>query len=285
MSKYAYVRVSTDTQNPDRQIEAMLKLGIDRDLIIVEVGSGKDFQRPKWKMLRGILKAGDTLYLDEVSRLGRNYDEVIDEWKSLERNKGVSIVCLNPSCMSTDNFRAMGPLGKVYEDNMLSLLAYVAESERRSTLERQREGIELAKANHIYKGRARKPVPDGAGEIFARVAGGALRPSYGAKALGMTYITFWRRLSEWKGTHTVKLPELAREVPNRSQTVKAEVVETGGKDPYDYLIASGAAVSSEAALQRMRIMQNGDPIDEKNIEGPKAIGDKQEAKGKEDKRR
>jgi len=202
MATYGYVRVSTTDQKPDRQIATMKEQGIKEDLIIVEFASGKDFKRPKYQMLRGILSAGDTLYLDELNRLGRDYEGVIKEWKYLERTKKVDIVCLKPSFMRSDTFKSMGDLGKVYEDQMLSMLSYVAESERKNTLQRQREGIEIAKSKGVYKGRARKAYDVAAfNECAYSVKDRGVSPKWAAKRLGLTYITFYRRYKEWLKSH------------------------------------------------------------------------------------
>ena len=143
-----YIRVSDKTQNPDRQIEKMKKLGIEDRYIFVDRQSGKDFDRPAYQAMKQIIRSGDLLYLDALDRLGRNYDGIIEEWKEITRNLGVDIVVLEQeSLFDSRKFREMGELGKLMEDQFLSLLSYVAEQERNKIRTRQREGIKIAR-NH-----------------------------------------------------------------------------------------------------------------------------------------
>ena len=154
-----YVRVSSKDQNEERQLIKMRELGIEERRIFVEKASGKDFERPVYQAMKnsGALRAGDVLYIDSIDRLGRNYEGIKDEWKCLTREMGVDIVALDmPDLFDSRKFRTMGEYGVLMEDQMLSLLAWVADQERKKIKTRQAEGIAVAKAEGKYKGR--KPV-------------------------------------------------------------------------------------------------------------------------------
>lgn len=149
-----YVRISARTQNLARQLETMKKLGIEERFIFQDVASGKDFERPGFLAMKNILRAGDCLYIDALDRLGRDYDAIINEWKHITRDLKCDIVALdNASLFDSRKFREMGDLGRLMEDQFLSLLAYVADVERKKTLRRQREGIESAKKAGVRFGR------------------------------------------------------------------------------------------------------------------------------------
>lgn len=149
---YGYVRVSTQEQNVTRQVEKMRALGIKENNIYIDHASGKNMNRPEWIKLNKALQAGDTLYIDSLDRLGRNYDLVINEWRRLTREVGIDIITLDLEVFDTCKFRAMGDIGKVVEDMLLSLLSYVAEAERKKIKQRQAEGIKIAKRLGKYKG-------------------------------------------------------------------------------------------------------------------------------------
>ena len=149
-----YTRVSAKTQNLARQIEAMKNLGIEDRFLFRDVASGKDFERPGYRAMKNVLREGDCLYIDALDRLGRDYDGIIDEWKDITRNLKCDIVALdNSSLFDSRKFREMGELGKLMEDQFLSLLAYVADAERKKTLRRQKDGIASAKKAGVKFGR------------------------------------------------------------------------------------------------------------------------------------
>jgi len=155
-----YIRVSTKDQNPARQIEKLRSLVSDERYLYVEQASGKNFDRPIYQQMKNTLRAGDLLYIDCLDRLGRNYQGIIDEWKEITQLKGADIVSLDNEFFDSRKFRQMGDLGKLLEDQFLSLLAYVAETERKKIRQRQREGIDLAKQRGVYQGKSPYPVPD-----------------------------------------------------------------------------------------------------------------------------
>lgn len=161
MVTMGYVRVSSKDQNEERQVEKMKSLGVSERYLFVEKQSGKDFNRPVYQALCQMLRPSDLLYIDSIDRLGRNYEAVKAEWRRLTREMGVDVVALDmPDLFDSRKFREQGDVGKLLEDQMLSLLAWVAEQERNKIRTRQREGIAIAKRQGKYKGRKPVTVPD-----------------------------------------------------------------------------------------------------------------------------
>ncbi|MBZ5753633.1 recombinase family protein [Metabacillus rhizolycopersici] len=149
-----YIRVSSKEQNIDRQVTKMKTLGIEDRFTFIDKQSGKDFDRPQYKAMKGVIREGDLVYIDALDRLGRNYDEIIKEWKHITREINADIIVLeNESLFDSRKFKNMGGMGKLMEDQFLSLLAYVAEQERNKILQRQKEGIAVAKAKGKHLGR------------------------------------------------------------------------------------------------------------------------------------
>ena len=152
MTKYGYVRVSTAEQNVERQVKKMCELEIDNKNLFIDHASGKNMDRPQWRECVDKLKAGDTLYIDSLDRLGRSYELVTHEWRRITRDIGADICTLDLEIFDSAKFKAMGDIGRVVEDMLLSLLSYVAETERKKLLQRQAEGIAVAKSKGVYKG-------------------------------------------------------------------------------------------------------------------------------------
>ena len=164
----AYTRISSKTQNLERQRLEMQKLGIEERFIFQDIASGKDFDRTGYLAMKRVIREGDCLYIDSLDRLGRNYDGIIEEWKHITRELKCDIVALDNSALfDSRKFREMGELGKLMEDQFLSLLAYVADNERKKTLERQRQGIAAAKKNGVKFGR---PTSVSDWDLFDRTA-------------------------------------------------------------------------------------------------------------------
>ena len=198
--KIGYIRVSDKRQNPDRQIEKMLAIGIEERFIFVDRQSGKDFARPAYQSMKQVLREGDLLYLDALDRLGRNYDEIIDEWKELTRSLGVDIVVLEQeSLFDNRRFREMGELGKLMEDQFLSLLSYVAEQERNKIRTRQREGINIAQRKGVRFGRPRVEMTEEFQEVVKRWRKGEVTAKEAMHICKMKPSTFYRRVEELKG--------------------------------------------------------------------------------------
>lgn len=158
---FSYIRVSSADQNEGRQLEKMNALGIAERDIFVDKASGKDFDRPMYQALKSSLRKGDLVYVDALDRLGRNYDQIISEWKDITRNIGADIIVLeNESLFNSRKFRTMGDVGKVMEDQFLSLFSYIAEQERNKIHQRQAEGIAVAKKEGKHLGRPQTEITD-----------------------------------------------------------------------------------------------------------------------------
>ncbi len=153
---YGYIRVSTKDQNEQRQLHKMMERGVEARRIFVDKASGRHFDRPQYQLLRKILSTGDIVYIDALDRMGRNYDEVISEWKYITRELQADIVVLeNETLFDSRKFREMGDMGRLMEDQFLSLLSYVADQERKKIRQRQAEGIAVAKSQGKHLGRPR----------------------------------------------------------------------------------------------------------------------------------
>ena len=157
MADYGYIRVSTIDQNEDRQRLAMRKLGIPDEFMYTDKQSGKDFDRPGFKKLMRRLKPGDVLFVKSIDRLGRNYDEILWQWRFIVEKKKVSIVVLDMPLLDTRDKKDL--MGKVISDIVLQLLSYVAQTEREFINQRQAEGIAAAKARGVRFGRKPKEKP------------------------------------------------------------------------------------------------------------------------------
>ena len=162
---YGYIRVSTRDQNEDSQIIAMETFGVPPRNIFCDKQSGKDFERPGYRRIMRKIKPGDTLVIKSIDRLGRNYDEILEQWRVLTREKRAAIVVLDMPLLDTRQGRDL--TGTLIADIVLQLLSYVAESERQAILQRQREGIEAAKARGVRFGRPPMPRPEGSEKVYA----------------------------------------------------------------------------------------------------------------------
>lgn len=156
--KYGYIRVSTKEQNIDRQLTAILKEGIEVNKIYVDKASGKNFNRRKYKKLIKRLKEGDEIYIKSIDRLGRNYDEIINEWNLITKIKNAEIIVLDFPLLDTRT-KVNDLTGKFIADIVLQILSYVAQIERENTHQRQMEGIEEAKKRGVRFGRIKKTIP------------------------------------------------------------------------------------------------------------------------------
>ena len=156
---YGYVRVSTQEQNDPRQLTAMREFGVEEKNIIVEKLSGKDFNsRPLYLRLVKSLKPGDVLVVKSIDRLGRDYDEILEQWGVITKKRKAAIVVLDMPLLDTRQGRDL--TGTLIADIVLQLLSYVAQTERENIRQRQAEGIAAAKANGVRFGRERRVLPD-----------------------------------------------------------------------------------------------------------------------------
>ena len=164
MSKvYGYVRVSTADQNESRQILALSELGVTGKMVYVDKQSGKDFKRPAYKRLVRRLKKGDLVYIKSIDRLGRNYEEIQNEWRHLTKDLEVDICVLDMPLLDTRQGKDL--IGTFIADITLQILSFVAQSERDAIRTRQAEGIRAAKAAGVIFGRPRKVMPDNFDEL------------------------------------------------------------------------------------------------------------------------
>ncbi len=190
MNTYGYVRVSTKEQNEDRQMIAMRNFGIANNSIILDKQSGKDFERPGYQQLIQKLKTGDTLVIKSIDRLGRNYDEILEQWRLLTREKQVDIVVLDMPLLDTRQGRDL--TGALIADILLQLLSYVAQTEREFNRQRQAEGIAAAKAKGIHFGRKFKERGENYESVVAAWRRGEISGRAAARELGVAHGTFQR---------------------------------------------------------------------------------------------
>ena len=188
MDTYGYIRVSTKEQNEDRQIIAMREFGVKNDKVILDKQSGKDFDRPGYRRLVRKLKAGDTLVIKSIDRLGRNYDEILEQWRLLTREKRVAIVVLDMPLLDTRQGRDL--TGVLIADIVLQLLSYVAQTEREFNRQRQAEGIAAAKARGVRFGPRPRTLPDNFEGLRRAWRSGELSMRAAAEACGMPTTTF-----------------------------------------------------------------------------------------------
>lgn len=165
MSNYAYIRVSSREQNVSRQVEAMKQQGISKEKMYIDKQSGKNFDRPQYKKLMKKLCENDILYVKSINRLGRNYDEIIEQWRYLTKKKKIDIVVLDFPLLDTRQ-QIHGLTGKFIADLVLQIMSYVAQIERENTKQRQREGIQLAKERGVQFGRPEAKIPDGFEQMY-----------------------------------------------------------------------------------------------------------------------
>lgn len=191
---YGYARVSAKDQNVERQMTALQAFGIDEKDIFVEKKSGKDFERPIYKRLIRRVKAGDTIVIKSIDRLGRNYQEILDQWRLITKEKQAAIVVLDMPLLDTRNKRDL--TGTLIADIVLQLLSYVAEVERAFIKQRQAEGIAAAKLRGVRFGAPPKERTERYYECLEKWKAGELTARAAAKILGIHYKTFLRWTKE-----------------------------------------------------------------------------------------
>lgn len=195
MKKYGYVRVSTREQNLERQILAMKGEGLEDKNIYADQMSGKDFDRPKYNRLMKKLKPGDLLVIKSIDRLGRNYTEILEQWRVITKNKKANIKVIDMPLLNTET--GHGDLTGVFiSDLVLQILAYVAETERAFIKQRQAEGIAIAKKNGVKFGREKLDLPRNFEEYHRLWKDKKISVREAAKAVGMSTSTFYRRCRE-----------------------------------------------------------------------------------------
>ncbi|MCQ2431615.1 MAG: recombinase family protein [Clostridia bacterium] len=188
MSEYGYIRVSSKDQNEDRQRIALLGAGIPQECIFLDRQSGKDFQRPQYRRMVRKLKKDDLLCIKSIDRLGRNYEEIQNQWRYLTKEKGVDIMVLDMPLLDTR--RGKDLVGTFLADIVLQVLSFVAENERVNIRQRQAEGIAAAKARGVRFGRLRRPLPVNFREVFLLWKGKRISGTEAAMRCGMAIATF-----------------------------------------------------------------------------------------------
>ena len=183
---YGYVRVSTREQNEERQLIAMNDFGVDR--IFMDKQSGKDFDRPQYKKMVKKLKPDDILVIKSIDRLGRNYEEILEQWRFITKEKNAAIVVLDMPLLDTRKNKDL--TGTLIADIVLQLLSYVAQTEREFIRQRQKEGIAAAKARGVKFGRVPILKPDNYEEIHAMWSDRTISGREAARRLGISQFTF-----------------------------------------------------------------------------------------------
>ena len=191
---YGYIRVSTKEQNEDRQRLAMLEAGIPAKHIILDKQSGKDFNRPGYRQLCKKMKPGDTLFIKSIDRLGRNYDEILEQWRYLTKERRIAIVVLDMPLLDTRKGKDL--TGELISDIVLQLLSYVAQTEREYIHQRQAEGIAAAKARGVRFGRKPIQKPSEFNQVFQQWKNGELSARKAASKLGIAHQTFLKWTNE-----------------------------------------------------------------------------------------
>ena len=191
---YGYARVSSKDQNLDRQLCALEEFGVDREMVYCDRMSGKNFNRPSYRKLMRKLKPGDVLVIKSIDRLGRNYNEILEEWRVMTKVRNVSVVVLDMPLLDTRESKE-GITGVFIADLVLQLLSYVAQIERENIKSRQAEGIEAAKARGVRFGRPRIPIPENFSNVTKAYVDGILTRKQAANELGVGLSTFdsWRK--------------------------------------------------------------------------------------------
>lgn len=185
---YGYIRVSTKDQNEDRQRIALLEFGVLQKNIYMDKQSGKNFERPQYQKLLKRLKNGDTLVIKSIDRLGRNYAEIIEQWRVITKDKKVDIVILDISLLDTRKSHDL--IGTLIADLTLQILSYVAQTELEFNRQRQAEGISAARKRGVKFGRPAKKIPENFSEVYQQWQEGKISARSAGKMLGTTHNTF-----------------------------------------------------------------------------------------------
>ena len=165
---YGYARVSSREQNESRQLAALDEMNVPRNNIFVDKQSGKDFNRPRYQQLLKKLRTDDLLYIKSIDRLGRDYREILEQWRILTKDKKIDIVVLDMPLLDTR--RGKDLMGTFLSDIVLQLLSFVAENERENIRQRQKEGIEAAKQRGVRFGRPTQPLPEDFKHIYKNIS-------------------------------------------------------------------------------------------------------------------
>lgn len=195
---FAYVRVSTKEQNEERQRLAMLQFGVSEDYIFADRQSGRDFKRPAYTKLIKNLQVGDLLVIKSIDRLGRNYEEILEQWRIITKEIKAEIVVLDMPLLDTRSNRDL--TGSLIADIVLQLLSYVAQTEREFIHQRQSEGIAAAKARGVHLGRPQKPLPEEFGSLYRQLQQGSISLNAMAERLGVSIHQLYRMRKKYEAS-------------------------------------------------------------------------------------
>ncbi len=195
MAIYGYVRVSSKDQNPDRQVDALVEKGVKWSNLYVDYESGKNFNRKAYRKLLKKLKQGDVVVVKSIDRLGRNYSEILEQWRIITQEKKTDIDVLDMPLLNTRTEKD-GLTGRLIADLVLEILAYVAETERSFIKQRQREGIESAKRRGVKFGRPRTPETTKFEEAYQKWSNHEWSSRKAAAYAGMSHTSFYHRAKE-----------------------------------------------------------------------------------------
>lgn len=196
---YGYVRVSTKEQNEDRQLNALKKCKKRIDKIFIDKESGKDFDRKNYKLLLRKLKKGDIIVVKSIDRLGRNYNEILEQWRKITKRKKADIVVLDMPILDTTKNKDL--LGTLISDLVLQLLSYVAESERANLRQRQAEGIEAAKKRGVKFGRPQKYNAEDYIDLYIKFKRREITQKQAMEIMGVCEGTYYRIIHDIKKMH------------------------------------------------------------------------------------
>ena len=185
---YGYIRVSTREQNEGRQLIALHEAGVTKKNIYMDKQSGKDFERPQYRRLLRKLKKDDLFYIKSIDRLGRNYEEILEQWRIITKEKDVDIVVLDMPLLDTR--RGKDLMGTFLADIVLQVLSFVAENERTNIRQRQAEGIAAARVKGIRFGRPPRPLPENYHDAYRRWKAGKITGTAAAQECGLPLSTF-----------------------------------------------------------------------------------------------
>lgn len=195
MSIYGYIRVSSKDQNENRQLAALRSEGVKDRFIYMDKISGKDFDRPQYKRLVKIIKPGDLLYIKSIDRLGRNYEEVQNQWRILTKEKGVDIYVIDMPLLDTRQGKDL--MGTFIADLVLQILSFVAQNEREFIRKRQAEGIAAAKVRGVKFGRPPLPLPDNFSAVHQAWQAKELSLKQAAAICNMPVSTFYNKATKF----------------------------------------------------------------------------------------
>ena len=190
MAIWAYARVSTREQNEDRQVEELKGLVTTESHLIIEKQSGKDFNRPLYQSMKNIMREGDTLIIKSLDRLGRNYEQMKDEWKDLS-DLGIKIKVLDSPLLDTSKYDD-DLMGKFVSDIVFNVLSFCSENERKNTKQRQAEGIAIAKAKGARFGRPKTQIPENFESVYKEWKSGKIKAVDAIKMLGIKKTSFYK---------------------------------------------------------------------------------------------